>query len=161
MWAVLAPLAAAQTCDAGAHAALGDSISVAWVSPVRDRAAAGTWLWVVPTQKLRAFAADHPDGRVLQWLGLRKKDKEPRRRWKVVVFDAVPAQLCRPVSDGGLGDVAGVARCDDRQSPDPDEEQACGQRLDRASGKPSVDAYRAQWSNLATNGFCVLPLERL
>lgn len=161
MWALWSALAAAQTCDAAALDAPGSTISVAWVSPVRKRAGNGTWLWVVPTKELRAFAADHDDGRVLQWLGEQKKDKAPRRRWKVVVFDATPADLCRPVADGGTGELAGVARCDEPRSPAPDRGQACGQRLDRATGKASVDVFRSPWATLATNGFCVLPLERL
>lgn len=162
MWAAWAISAAAQTCDASALTApRGETISVAWVSPVRDRAGVHAWMWVVPTKDLRAFAADHDDGRTLQWLGLRRKDTAPGRRWKVVIFDAAPADLCRPLGDEGTGDVAGVARCDVRRSPDADRRQACGQRLDRGTGKPSVAAYRAQWAPLATNGFCVLPLERL
>jgi hypothetical protein len=161
MWALWSALAAAQTCDASALDAPGATVSVAWVSPVRARAGARRWLWVVPTKELRAFAETHETGRVLQWLGEQRKDRPPRRRWKVVVFDATPADLCRPLADDGAGDVAGVARCDERRSPGPDRTQSCGQRLDRATGKPAVDVYRSQWASLATNGFCVLPLERL
>ncbi len=154
-------VALGQTCDLGAFTTPAATVSVAWVSPVGRRSGARTWLWVVPTRELRAFADDQSQGRTLQWLGLRRRDTEPRRRWKVVVFDALPTDLCRPLDGLPGDDVAGVARCDDRRSPDPGRDQACGKRIDRGTGKPSVDAWRAQWATLATNGFCVLPLERL
>ena len=36
--------------------------------------------------------------RMLQHLGLRGSAKEPKKRWKVVIFDAEPGDLCRPVA---------------------------------------------------------------
>ncbi|MCA9493463.1 MAG: hypothetical protein KC621_26210 [Myxococcales bacterium] len=159
MWWV--SLALAQTCDTSGLRELPESLSVAWVSPL-GRRSGGRWLWVEPTKELRELAAASGSvGRTLQALGLRKRDTDPHRRWKVVVFDVDRTTLCRPVPDVvERTAVAGVGACDTRRSEDPDRHQACGLRVDRATGDPTIQTLRAEWPSLASQGFCVLPMDR-
>ena len=68
-----------------------DSLSVAWVSPVGERVRARTWIEVVQTSALRDWLRAYPTatlGRTLQLLGRRKKPEDPRRLYKVTVFEA-------------------------------------------------------------------------
>ena len=46
-----------------------------------------------------------------------------------------------------------------RSKPDSDS-TGCGYTVDRASGDPGLVQFRAEWDDLARNGFCVLPAER-
>ena len=156
-----AAAALAQTCDTARLGELPETLSVAWVSPL-GRRSGGRWLWVEPTAELRTLArASATEGRLLQALGLRNRNTDPHRRWKVVVFDVDRTALCRPVPEvTERTAVAGVGACDGRRSPDPDRGQACGTRVDRASGEPTIQTLRAEWPSLASQGFCVLPLER-
>ena len=156
MWLGLFGLAAAQ-CTGEGLAPVPDTLSVAWVSKVGAQAGASRWLWVVPTSELRSYTAGAGLGRTLQWLGDRKRDADPRGRYKVVIFDVDRAALCRPAEGGPFG---GVAACDERRTPDPDRTQGCGLAVDRATGQSSVAVFRAEWATLAANGFCVLPYER-
>ncbi|MEQ1569087.1 MAG: hypothetical protein ABMA64_25850 [Myxococcota bacterium] len=136
-------------------------LSVAWVSPLRKRARNTAWLYVVPTRDLRAFAEGEGKGdpvRTLQWLGLRRSDRPPGRRYKVVIFDVASEHLCRPVV--AAGEVGGVVACDaDHAGPDGRYE-GCGTATDTRTGRASIAVYRAQWQALASDGFCLLPLER-
>lgn len=141
-----------------------DTLSVAWVSPLRKRARGGTWLALVPTADLRTFVRAEGGGsvaRMLQRVGLRERSKEPRRRYKVVVFDVRASDLCRPLVGGVEGELHhGVRACDERRS-DPDRATAgCGFTIDRATGAEGSPLYRARWNDVAGAGFCVLPAER-
>ena len=90
--------ALAQTCDAPALPAPDEALSVAWVSPLRSRARADEWLVVVPTADLREYAQGAGSvGRTLQRLGLRKRPADPRRLYKVVVFDVARTSALGPV----------------------------------------------------------------
>jgi hypothetical protein len=147
-----------------------ESLSVAWVSPVGKRARNAAWLYVVPTRELRAFSEGEGKGdpaRTLQWLGLRKSAKPPHRTYKVVIFDTAPGELCRPVVSAESA-IAGVAPCDsDHAGPrhlrafgPRNGDGGCGTTTDQRTGKAGAVVYRAQWQSLATDGFCLLPLER-
>lgn len=161
---VLAALARADepaACEAPDLPSPAEALSVAWVSPLRRRAGADRWLVVVPTADLRDFAEGEGVGRTLQRLGLRRRPTDPRRRWKVVVFDVPAAALCRPLRDRTPGEVvADVATCDERRSAPRGRYDGCGWLEDAADGSPSAVAYRARWRDLAPEGFCVLPMER-
>ena len=165
MIALLAAVAFAQddaVCDTSGFTAPPATLSVAWVSPLRKRAGANAWLYVVPTSDLRAFAAGEGKGaagRTLQWLGLRRTSKEPRRSYKVVVFEATADDLCRPVATTEE-ELGGVRACDENRSGPDGAYDGCGFATDRADGQPSVQLYRAQWRMLSVDGFCVLPLDR-
>jgi hypothetical protein len=156
-----------EVCESPPLADPGDTLSVAWVSPLRKRARGKAWLYVVPTAELRTFAAGEARGdvaRLLQWAGIRRSSRPPTRRFKVVVFDVGADRLCRPVvpEDGALvqGRLAGVSPCDEGQAGEHGKYEGCGWITDLATGRPSVEAFRAQWNDLAANGFCLLPLER-
>jgi hypothetical protein len=168
-WLWLAGAAEAQddpTCAAPPLTEPGSSLSVAWVSPLGKRARGKAWLYVVPTADLRAFAA--ADGkevvRLLQWAGVRRSSRPPRRQYKVVVFDVSADRICRPVvaapGDLEAGRLAGVAPCDEDHAGPHRKYEGCGWITDLATGEPSIQAYRARWNDLAVNGFCLLPLER-
>ena len=156
-----AAAALAQTCDGPPLTAPGEALSVAWVSPLRSHAGANEWLVVVPTAELRAYATGGATvGRTLQRLGLRKRPTDPHRRYKVVVFDAARTSLCRPLAAGPPGAVvAEVVTCDERRSRERAGYDGCGW-LEDVTGEASFAAYRARWSDLAGNGFCVLPMDR-
>jgi hypothetical protein len=158
----LAALSFGQTCDASRWTAPPDAMSVAWVSRLGDRARNTEWLYVVPTADLRAFVAGDGKGdlvRTLQWLGLRRSDKPPTGRYKVVIFDTAPAELCRPVASTEPA-LAGVVPCDEDHSRPRGAYDGCGALTDLRTGKPSVQVYRGQWQTLAADGFCVLPADR-
>lgn len=151
-----------EICEAPPLTAPPSALSVAWVSPLGRRARAGSWLYVVPTSDLRAFAEGEGKGQVgrtLQWLGQRRTAKDPHRRYKVVVFDTSPDELCRPiVSDDATLD--GVRPCDVNHAGPDGAYDGCGFATDRADAEPSVQLYRAQWRLLSVDGFCVLPFDR-
>lgn len=166
--AALLPLPASAAeppvCDLSSLTEPPEVLSVAWVSPLARRARGKAWLYVVPTAKLRAYGqqVDGAQGRVLQWLGMRRTSKVPSRRYKVVIFDTTRGALCRPVEpDGPSGEpIQGVLPCDEDHRGPHKRYEGCGLLTDRADGKPSIEVYRAQWNALAADGFCVLPLDR-
>lgn len=145
-----------------------DTQAVVWISPLGKTVGARARLRVVPTSALRAAAKGGTltSGRALQLLGLRKKDKAPRRGWKATVFQASSGALCRPVDldeadsagSAWAGEfVAGLPVC---PSPPRRADSGCGTTLDRASGEAGIEVFRARWRDLAPSGFCVLPLDR-
>lgn len=136
-----------------------DQQSVVWISPLRKTVSAGKLVRVVPTSALRAEKPGSV-GRLLQLVGLRKKATNPRRSWKVTVFEASSGALCRPIADADPSEfVAGLPVCT-RKSGGSKRDTGCGTTVDRASGKTGAEVYRARWRDLAPQGFCVLPLER-
>lgn len=160
-------IGAAWAACGGDLAAPPDSQAVVWVSPLGRTVGARATLRVVPTRALRAASKDGKltTGRLLQLLGERKRAKEPRRAWKVTVFQASSGALCRPVDadavDSGsawAGEFfAGLPVCPGGASG---KESGCGTTRDRATDGPGVEVYRARWRDLAPQGFCVLPVDR-
>ncbi len=143
--------------------AVDGRVSVAWVSRLRDRTGASGWLWVVPTSELRASLGEGSSsvGKMLYELGLRRRATEPRRRWKVTVFDVRAGDLCRPVEQAYEGEaVAGLAACDERRSSTRSGADACGRAVTRDTGALGLPLLRGQWQIMARDGFCVLPAER-
>lgn len=148
--------------ECGALAAPPERLSVAWVSPAGRGAGRRTSLLVVPTTALRAWvAADPPSvGRMLQHLGLQRRDKTPKRRYKVTIFDVRALDLCRPLDEQGEEDVAAsVAACPERFGEPRRGSSGCGYARDGDTGKRSFDVYRVRWEDAAAGGFCVLPAE--
>lgn len=162
LWLALAWAGEAPSCGAVTLDPVEAAVSVAWVSPAGRSVAAGRELEVVPTASLRALASqDGSVARLLQRVGERGSPREPKRRWKVVIFEAEPGDLCRTVA--GHDDpvaVGGLVTC--RPGPsDPDPGQTgCGTTVDRATGAAGLPQFRGRWRDLARNGFCVLPAER-
>jgi hypothetical protein len=139
-------------------------MSVVWVSPVAKEVGRNGTVAVVSTSELRGWVAREGEGsigRMLQRLGLRKRDNEPKKRWKVVVFDVDVADLCRPVvGHEEPANLAGVVSCTERASKPDKSHAGCGYTTDRATGEMGLVVFDADWANLARNGFCVLPAER-
>lgn len=161
----LVGLAAALAGDPGVCEDLAppaERLSVAWVSPVARGAARSTSLLVVPTTTLRAWAqAERPSvGRMLQHLGLRKRDRTPKRGYKVTIFDVRAVDLCRPLDEQGEGDgAAGLPACPERFGEPRPGSSGCGYARDGGTGARSFDVYRVRWEDAAAAGFCVLPAE--
>ncbi len=161
IWAVALAAAHAEPCTASLSEP-PPNLSVAWVSPLGRRVSSRGYLSVVSATELRKWvAAEQPGlGRLLQHLGLRHKDKDPRRRYKITVFDAKASELCRPLDDAIEGEVvAGIAACPANRA-DVDASDGCGSWVDHATGQPSLAVYRVRWLEAARDGFCVLPAER-
>ena len=152
------------SCDEMSWPEPAEMLSVAWVSPVGQTVGRRGTVDVVATADLKSFVAEEAKGsvgRMLQHLGLRKRARDPARRYKVVVFDVRRADLCRPVV--GYENPAalnGVASCTPRASKPDSDSTGCGYTVDRGSGEPGLVEYQAEWADLARNGFCVLPAER-
>lgn len=139
-----------------------DTLAVAWVSPLGKHVSGASWLPLVTTADLRAFAAKNEADdyvRTLQWLGLRSSARPPQRRYKVVVFDVSRESLCRPV---GAGEPSGdeVRRCEDERAAPRAAHDGCGYLTDLRTETPSAPVFSARWEDVSADGFCVLPLER-
>jgi hypothetical protein len=138
-------------------------LSVAWISSLGERVGANGWLTVVPTASLKEYVSqDQPGvGRLLQHLGERRRSSDPRRRYKITIFDVDSSKLCRPiegVEDGAL--VSGTPACLAAHARVNGAYAGCGQLVDRGTGELSLPVYRLTWGNAAFAGFCVLPVER-
>jgi hypothetical protein len=165
LWLLLMSVAQGQDeiCK-GDYRAPPESLSVAWVSPLRAKVGAQGWIRVVRTQDLRAWAEAETGsglGRMLQSLGLRRTDRDPRRRYKVTIFDVASTGLCRPLA--GYDDpvaIDGMVTCPARLSKVTRSYAGCGFTLDRATGEAGLELYSARWNDVARNGFCVLPADR-
>ena len=165
MIALLASIAgfAQEPCPVTDFAEPAETLSVAWISPVRDRVGARADITVVRTTDLRDWVGSEAPsvGRLLQRLGLREESTDPRRRYKVVIFDVSQDALCRPLSTFPQGEnVAQVATCDPKNASKIDHYSGCGVLTDRADGSRSFDVYQIEWKEAAKHGFCVLPAER-
>lgn len=141
-----------------------DALSVIWVSPLRAKASGNGWLQVVRTDELRAWVAAESQGsvgRMLQYLGLRRSDREPKKRYKITIFDAPSSGLCRPLD--GYDDPAaieGMVTCPAKLGKVTSTYDGCGFTTDQATGEVGLELYGARWNDVARNGFCVLPAER-
>ena len=95
-------LAFAEECVPAEIAA--PTVSVAWISPLPRRVRGGREVEVVPTRDLTTWLRDHPEatpGDLLRHLGIRDRPREPRRTWKVTIFDVHTANLCKhPENEG-------------------------------------------------------------
>jgi hypothetical protein len=149
--------------EAGECASLNEpkqTLSVAWVSPVRRQVLGSRWLRVSANRDLSALVRNQQAGvgRMLQALELRRRKKDPRRRYKVVVFEVDRGILCRPLEDQAEGTtVSGVRTCPaglSKQGP------ACGYTTDHATHQRGLEVYRVRWRDAARNGFCVIPAAR-
>lgn len=159
---IFALLATAWACDTS-FAAPEDVSALAWISPLRRTVGKNRRVRVVPVSALRKAAKKGKltPGRVLQIVGERKRARNPRRPWKVTVFQASSGALCRPIE--GQPDTAfvdGLPVCPARESRSDRHQTACGATLDRARERAGVELFYAAWRDLAPQGFCVLPLER-
>lgn len=161
--ALLLSAALAQPVCPGLAAPDRARLSVAWVSPLGRKVAAGTMLPVVPTAALRAWVArEGADvGRLLQGLGLRRRPETPRRPYKVVVFDVDAGALCRPMAAQEPGvEVEGLPVCAREARGVPGRYDGSGCLLDMKDATYSLPVVEVTWRDAAVDGFCVLPLGR-
>ena len=139
------------------------ALSVAWVSPLRKQVGNNGWLTLVPTAEVLQWSkaeARGSVGRMLQHLGMRKRAREPRRAYKVVVFDVRSDVLCRPLLDREAGeDAEGVPACEASGARVGAVDDGCGRVFDTVAPQ-STAVYRARWRDVVANGFCVLPADR-
>lgn len=162
LWVASPALADGPTC-APVSQLPQPALSMAWVSPAGQRVGLGGKVAVVPTAALRRWLdEEHADvARLLQGLGLRKRSKPPKRRWKITIFDVDAALLCRPMADAEAGDpVGGHPACKQGKRAVPGKYDGCGYLTDRRSGQRTFDTFLVPWKDAAANGFCVLPAER-
>lgn len=147
------------SCEASFTPIVGETISVAWITPVRERVLrGGAWLEVVPTAELQRWLGEHPQagvGRTLQFLGHQRKEEDPAGLYKVTVFEAAADSLCRPMKSATALAVGGSPVCAGAR-----RRTGCGYAVDRASGERALDVFRVRWRDAAARGFCVLPLDR-
>lgn len=162
MLALFSTLAFGQaTCDLERLPALPDHLSVVWVAPRSRRVRSGSWLTVVPTLDVMDFAREEEPtvGRLLEHLGQRRSGRrEPRRAYKVMVFDVAPDSLCRPI-DGLDARVVGVDVCEFKTRHFKGTD-GCGFTVDTGTRRVGPPAFRARWADLVKAGFCLLPAER-
>lgn len=161
MWMLLLALGTAQECATDLPAITTDA-SVVWVSRNGKRARGNEVLAVTPTSEVRRWIASQDRatiGGLLRHLGLRKRKKEPRRRFKVVVFDADRATMCRPMEAEAPGTlIGGLPVCEPNLSKATRQHDGCGRSNDPdGRGTPLI---RATWADLSAAGFCVLPAAR-
>jgi hypothetical protein len=140
-----------------------ESLAVAWVSPSARQVGQKSWLTVVPAADLRRWIQDHEPSpaRLLQHLGLRKKGTVPSRRWKITILEVSAGALCRPLADLEPGTpLASLAVCPRQDRTVTGRHEGCGYSEDLATGERGADLFAVPWHVAASNGFCVLPLER-
>lgn len=138
-----------------------ERLAVAWVGRWRQRPSGA--LRVVPTSELSGWiAAQRPawTGRTLQRLGLRRRNTDPRRRFKVVVFDVQASDLCRPIDGVDKGTpIAGSTACAPRHARNR-KSTGCGHTQDRKTGAPGFTQFVVRRRDAVDSGHCVVPLER-
>lgn len=139
-----------------------DRLAVAWVAPWRRRPHGR--VAVVPTVELRDWLKDQDPwwtGRTLQWLGVRRRNRDPSRRYQVRVMEVHKEDLCRPIRGMEKGtDVAGIGACGVRDLGPSRSTDGCGRTLDRRTGKPGATRYAIDLSRVSSRGYCVVPLDR-
>lgn len=149
---------------AGALEVPPQAMSVAWISPLRRRVSGQRWLVVMSTTSLRDWLVSEKEptvGSLLQHAGIRKRDKEPKRRYKVTIFEVRSLELCRPVEGVEEGrEVGGLLACPAGISHASGKYNGCGYATDLRDETRGPDVFRARWSELARRGFCVIPAER-
>lgn len=136
--------------------------AVAWVAPWRRHPHGH--VSVVPTVELRSWLdAQNPrwTGRTLQWLGVRRRNSDPRRRFQVRILEVTRDELCRPMIGVEPGtDVNGVPACKPRLVGPERELDGCGRTRDRRTGEPGATRYVIDLSDARPRGYCVVPLQR-
>jgi hypothetical protein len=165
--ALSAPSSAEEACLAVGDVA--EATQVVWISPVRARVRARSWMEVIELGDLEAWAKDNgkEPARFLQAAGVvgRKARRAESVVWKVTIFDVDRDATCRPIQGALAGTaVASVPACaTDQQHPARGAHPGftgCGYARDTGSGSRGLDVLRVRWEDAAREGFCVMPLDR-
>lgn len=139
-----------------------DRLAVAWVGRWKQRPTG--WIRVVPARDLASWVAEQRPawtGRTLQRLGLRKRNVDPKRRFKVVIFDVSREDLCRPVVEVEAEmPIQGVPPCPSRLARPDKVTTGCGHTLDHRTGGPGFTQYAIRSRTAHAKGSCTVPLER-
>lgn len=163
IWLLALAALAADPCDLPLEAP-PEMVSVAWISPTRAKAGNNEWLFVVPTKDLTRWLRDNPGastGDLLRRVGARRKTSEPKRSYKVTIFEVESVALCRPIEGAAETDVIeGVIACQGGLGRATRNYGGCGRATDFNTGALGPTVYRARWRDLARQGFCLLPAER-
>lgn len=139
-----------------------DRMAVAWI---------GRWnttprgsVTVVSAMDLRDWlAAQNPrwTGRLLQWVGRRSQDTDPKGRWQVRIYEVDSTELCRPVPSVEQGVmVGGLPVCAKSKARPFRRSDGCGRALDRKTGQLGPEQFVMRVSDVKDRGYCVLPLTR-
>ena len=148
-----------------------ESLQVAWISPVRDRARAREYVEVVRVRDLRAWVRSNSSDpvRVLQMVGMLERGEVSQsvgQDYKITVFDVQREWLCRPLLSVASGeDVSDIVSCPASEQEAADRSHragftGCGYTLDTHASTRGLDVYRVPWSDASAWGFCVMPLTR-
>lgn len=154
--------ATCSTADLEALPVPPEKMAVAWVAPWSRRPSG--WLTVVPTAELAGWLAtqDPPwTGRTLQWLGMRRRPTDPKRRWQVRIYEVEREELCRPLAtvDPGVT-VAGLPVCPARLGGENRQTDGCGRCRDRKTDGSGPTRLALKLGEVRERGFCVVPLDR-
>ena len=155
-----------------------ETLQVAWMSPLGQKARAGQSIEVVDFRDLRNWVRSQKPSakRILQYLGLLPLTRNriwwffhrrfEAKNYKIVIFDVDRKHLCRPIYNSGQKtERQGVSICTDK-SIGPinrlarDGFSGKGYALDTESPERSLEVYRITWRDAVTKGFCVFPLGR-
>ncbi|MCO4747127.1 MAG: hypothetical protein KC912_20185 [Proteobacteria bacterium] len=131
----------------------GDTLAVAWVSPVTKRVGARAYVDVVPVVPLRQ--ADFTTvGELVHGVGQRRNKTTPNKPYKVTIFEVDPRILCRPVEGVEPGErVAEVPACESVRTRGKTDGSGCFESSD-------LSVFRIRWRDASARGFCILPATR-
>ena len=147
------------------------TVQVAWISPVREQVWLNQDIEVIRYQDLRLWlgAEDANAKDLLHQMGMlskrSRKEIDPRD-YKITIFDVEKEWLCRPMTEEVEGSVVqGVPVCPAKQSKPVKYYTrygftGCGYTFNTQQAGRGFDVYRVNWTDAATWGFCVMPLER-
>jgi hypothetical protein len=168
LWSLLSLAFAQDTCAPLAE--IPESLQVAWVSRAGKQIGANAHVEVVRVGDLRALIQKNGKDkqRLLRSLGIiggNGGNNAAKRPWKVTIFDVQRDWLCRPLDDATPGEAdKGVVACESKQQKPVWGHGAgftgCGYIEDTQTQERSLDVFRIRWSDAASWGFCVLPLDR-
>ena len=147
------------------------SLQIAWISPVKDQVWLEENIEVIRLQDLQVWLhkEDANAKELLHQMGM--LSKRSRREidptdYKITIFDVEQEWLCRPITEEPEGSIVqGVTVCEAKESK-PSKHYTrygftgCGYSFNTQREDRGFDVYRINWSDAATWGFCVMPLDR-
>jgi len=139
-----------------------ERLAVVWVAPWWRRPHGH--VTVIPTSELRAWLAEQSPrwtGRTLQWMGLRRRNTDPRRRYQVRILEVERDELCRPIEGVEAGVlVEGIPACRPRHLQARRKTDRCGHARDRRTDGTGPTQYVVKLRDVKERGWCVVPLRR-
>jgi hypothetical protein len=152
-------------------ASLPETVQVVWISPAREQVRLHEDIEVIRLQDLRVWLEEEDASakELLHQMGMLSK-----RSWreidpsdyKITIFDINRNWLCRPMTDEIEGTIIeDIPVCQAKQSKPTNYYTrygftGCGYSFNTLTAERGFDVYRIDWSDAATWGFCVMPLDR-